>query len=72
MSDWLSRPVWKTLPPERQHALMLALGQMAMRQIRSTSTVQQIALGETADDDGIGSYAAAAGRPVREDLSATP
>ena len=35
MSEAWPHPVWETLPGERQHGLVLALGQMAMRQIRS-------------------------------------
>ena len=35
MSDWLSYPVWETVPAERQHGLVRTLGQMAMRQIRN-------------------------------------
>jgi hypothetical protein len=69
MSEGSSYPVWETLLAERQHVLVRTLGQMAMRQIRTLSTAQQT-VGETADDDRRGSHATAAGRPVREDLSA--
>jgi hypothetical protein len=69
MSDWLSRPVWETLAPERQHGLVRTLGQMAMRQIRSASTAHQVTVGEIAQDDRTGSHAAAAGRTVGENLS---
>jgi hypothetical protein len=70
MSDRVSRPVWETLPPDRQLGLVRTLGQMAIRQIRSPSTAQQMTVGEIADDDRTGSRAAAAGRPVGENLSA--
>jgi hypothetical protein len=69
MSDWLSRPVWETLPPERQHGLVRTLGQMAIRQIRIASTAHQMTVGEIADDDRTRSHAAAAGRAVGENLS---
>jgi hypothetical protein len=70
MSDGSPCPVWETLPAERQHGLVLTLGQMAMRQIRSAPTAAQQTIGEMADDDRQGSYAAAGRRPAREDLSA--
>ena len=44
------RPVWETLPIERQRGLLLTLGQMAMRQVRSPPVVRQTPIGETADD----------------------
>jgi hypothetical protein len=64
MNDWLSCPVWETLPPERQHGLVRTLGHMAIRQIRSASTAQQVTVGEIAND-----HAAAAVRAVGENLS---
>ena len=41
---------------------------MAMRQIRSPSTAQQMPIGETADDDGRGSHAAAAPAGLSEKI----
>ena len=52
MSEAWPHPVWETLPGERQHGLVLALGQMAMRQIRSAPTAAQQTIGETADGRG--------------------
>ena len=69
MSEAWPHPVWETLPGERQHGLVLALGQMAMRQIRSAPATAQRTIVETSDDDRRGLHAAAAWRPVREDLS---
>ena len=70
MSEGLPRPVWETLPAERQHGLVLTLGQMAMRQIRSASTA---ASDDHRGDQPMmterGSHAAALWRAVREDLS---
>jgi hypothetical protein len=74
MIEGSPRPVWETLPSERQRNLLLTLGRMAMRQIRSTSTpslAQQMPIAETTEDDRPEAHAAAAGRPVREDLSAS-
>jgi hypothetical protein len=71
MSEGSSYPVWETLPAERRHGLVLALGQMAMRQIRNSSTARQT-VGEIAGDDGQGVHATAAGRPVGENFSAAP
>jgi hypothetical protein len=70
MTEASLRPVWETLPIERQRNLLRTLGQMAMRQIRGASVAQQMPIGETADDDRRGSAAAGADRRVREDLSA--
>jgi hypothetical protein len=73
MIEGSPRPVWETLPVERQRSLLLTLGRMAMRQIRGASTIAQMAIEETAnDDDKRGSPAASAGGRVREDLSAAP
>jgi hypothetical protein len=69
MTEDPPRPVWETLPTERQQNLLRTLGQMAMRQIRSAAVAQQTPIGET-DDDRRGSTAAGAGGRVREDLSA--
>ena len=69
MNDWLSRPVWETLPPERQHGLVRTLGKMAIRQIRGASTAHQATVGEIANDDTIGSPTAAAVRAIGENLS---
>src|SRR3954451_17361427 len=52
MTEGSLRPVWETLPIERQRNLLRTLGQMAMRQIRGASVAQQMPIGETADDDG--------------------
>jgi hypothetical protein len=50
MSECVSRLVWETLPGDRQRGLVRTLGQMAMRQIRSASSAQQMSIGGTADD----------------------
>jgi len=71
MTEGSPRPVWETLPIERQRNLLLTLGQMAMRQIRGASAIAPMPIGETADDDDRrGSPAAGACGRVREDLSA--
>ena len=44
MSKWPSRPVWETLPVERQRGIVVTLGQMAVRQIRSSSIAEEAAL----------------------------
>jgi hypothetical protein len=72
MTEGSFRPVWETLPIERQRNLLRTLGQMAMRQIRSAAVAQQTPIGETADDDRRESVAAIAGGCIREDLSAAP
>ena len=50
MTEGPLHPVWETLPAEHQRSLLLALGRMAMRQIRVASTTQQLTIGEIADD----------------------
>jgi hypothetical protein len=72
MIEGCPRPVWETLPVERQRSLLLTLGRMAMRQIRSPSTpslAQQVPITEITDDDRRGFRATGACGRVREDLS---
>jgi hypothetical protein len=52
MSEYPPPPVWQTLPREQRRGVMVMLGQMALRQLRHTSLVE-----ETADERG-GSCAA--------------
>ena len=44
MSECVSRLVWETLPGDRQRGLVRTLGQMAMCQIRSASSAQQMSI----------------------------
>jgi len=47
MSEYPPPPVWQTLQRERQRGVVVLLGQMALRQLRHTSLVE-----ETADEGG--------------------
>ena len=62
MTEGSPRPIWETLPMERQRNLLLALGQMAMRQILEHRRAR--CRGGTADDDDRrGSAAGGGGGP---------
>ena len=71
MSESMARPVWETLPAERQRSIALLVGQMAMRHVRRALAGRERAAEENADDRRE-SRAAARRGPAREGLSGAP
>src|ERR1700733_7342672 len=63
MSESCAPTIWETLPRQRQRGVVLLLGQMALRQIRSASIAQETA------NDGWGPCVEPEGGPAREDPS---
>ena len=71
MSESMPRPVWETLPAERQRSIALLVGQMAMRHVRSALAARE-RVGEEKADDRREPHAAARRGPAREGLSGAP